>query len=166
VTLDYPFVFHPCSKGTIWLQFSIYKVYKECRRPLIWYIIYITLRHIMYQGLVWLKLGHTGTKSSSQRCRPCWLPVSRKIMCKIDVCLISSLWRKFALIDVLDNATDERRREFLAEIELMKKVGKHQNVLSFLGCWTTTKPLLLITEYVAHGDLRQWLIRKRSQVNN
>ena len=67
---------------------------------------------------------------------------------------------------MLDNATDERRREFLAEIELMKKVGKHQNVLSFLGCWPTTKPLLLITEYVAHGDLRQWLIRKRSQVHN
>lgn len=67
---------------------------------------------------------------------------------------------------MLDNATDERRREFLAEIELMKKVGKHQNVLSFLGCWTITKPLLLITEYVAHGDLRQWLIRKRSQVHN
>ncbi|CAH3112865.1 unnamed protein product, partial [Porites lobata] len=68
-----------------------------------------------------------------------------------------------AVKELHDNATDERRREFLAEIELMKKVEKHQNVLSFLGCWTTTKPLLLITEYVAHGDLRQWLIRKRSQ---
>ncbi|XP_073254411.1 uncharacterized protein [Porites lutea] len=69
-----------------------------------------------------------------------------------------------AVKELHDNATDERRREFLGEIELMKKVGKHQNVLSFLGCWTMTKPLLLITEYVAHGDLRQWLIRKRSQI--
>ena len=86
----------------------------------------------------------------------------------MDICLISFLdfEGNLHLIDILDNATDERRREFLAEIELMKKVGKHQNVLSFLGCWTTTKPLLLITEYVAHGDLRQWLIRKRSQVHN
>ena len=47
----------------------------------------------------------------------------------------------------------------------MKKVGKHRNVLSFLGCWTTTKPILLIIEYVPHGDLRQWLVRKRRQVH-
>ena len=66
---------------------------------------------------------------------------------------------------IADNAVDEQRSEFLAEIELMKKVGRHQNVLSFLGCWTTTNPLLLIIEYVAHGDLRQWLIRKRIQVH-
>ena len=52
----------------------------------------------------------------------------------------------------------------MAEIELMKEVGKHQNVLSFLGCWTTTKPLLLIIEYIAHGDLLHWLRRKRNQV--
>ena len=50
------------------------------------------------------------------------------------------------------------------EIELMKTVGKHQNVLSFLGCWTTAKPLLLIIEYVPHGDLLHWLRRKRSEV--
>ena len=65
---------------------------------------------------------------------------------------------------LLGNATDEQQSEFLAEIELMKTIGKHQNVLSFLGCWTTTKPFHLIIEYVAHGDLRQWLIRKRRQV--
>ena len=46
----------------------------------------------------------------------------------------------------------------------MKQIGKHQNVLSFVGCWTTTKPLFLVIEYVAHGDLRQWLISKRRQV--
>ena len=62
------------------------------------------------------------------------------------------------------NATDEQQSEFLAEIELMKTMGNHRNVLSFLGCWTTTKPFHLIIEYVAHGDLRQWLIRKRRQV--
>lgn len=48
----------------------------------------------------------------------------------------------------------------------MKQVGKHQNVLSFLGCWTTTKPFLLMIEYVAHGDLLQWLRKKRVQINS
>ena len=51
------------------------------------------------------------------------------------------------------------------EIELMKAVGKHPNVLSFLGCWTTTKPLLLIIEYIAHGDLLHWLRRMRREVS-
>ena len=63
-----------------------------------------------------------------------------------------------------ENAKDEERREFMDEIELMKKVGKHQNVLSFFGCWTTTKPILLMIEYIAHGDLLHWLRHKRSQV--
>lgn len=51
------------------------------------------------------------------------------------------------------------------EIKLMKEIGKHQNVLSFLGCWTASEPLLLIIEYIAHGDLLHWLRRKRSQVS-
>ena len=63
-----------------------------------------------------------------------------------------------------ERADEEQRREFLEEIDLMKQVGKHQNVLSFLGCWTTTEPFLLMLEYVAHGDLLQWLKRKRVQV--
>ena len=63
-----------------------------------------------------------------------------------------------------ENANEEEKREFMDEIELMKKVGKHQNVLSFFGCWTTTKPILLMIEYIAHGDLLHWLRHKRSQV--
>ena len=62
------------------------------------------------------------------------------------------------------NANEEGRKEFMDEIELMKKVGKHQNVLSFFGCWTTTKPILLMIEYIAHGDLLHWLRHKRRQV--
>ena len=63
-----------------------------------------------------------------------------------------------------ENANEEERKEFMDEIELMKKVGKHRNVLSFFGCWTTTKPILLMIEYIAHGDLLHWLRHKRSQV--
>ncbi|CAH3171312.1 unnamed protein product [Porites evermanni] len=71
-----------------------------------------------------------------------------------------------AIKQLRDGASEEEKRQFLDEIELMKEVGKHQNVLSFLGCWTTTKPFLLIMEYVAHGDLLCWLRRKRSQISS
>ena len=45
----------------------------------------------------------------------------------------------------------------MAKIQHMKQVGKYQNVLSFLGCWTTTKPLLLTIEYIANEDLLHWI---------
>ena len=64
-----------------------------------------------------------------------------------------------------DNANEEDKKEFMDEVELMKKVGKHQNVLSFFGCWTTTEPILLMVEYIAHGDLLHWLRHKRAQVS-
>ncbi|CAH3115208.1 unnamed protein product, partial [Porites lobata] len=71
-----------------------------------------------------------------------------------------------AVKELFENAKEEERREFMDEIELMKKVGKHQNVLSFFGCWTTTKPILLMIEYIAHGDLLHWLRHKRSQISS
>ncbi|CAH3141391.1 unnamed protein product [Porites evermanni] len=71
-----------------------------------------------------------------------------------------------AVKELFENANEEERKEFMDEIELMKKIGKHQNVLSFFGCWTTTKPILLMIEYIAHGDLLHWLRHKRSQISS
>ena len=47
----------------------------------------------------------------------------------------------------------------------MKKIGSHRNVLSMIGYWERSGPIMLILEYVPHGDLLQWLRNKR-QVNN
>ena len=46
----------------------------------------------------------------------------------------------------------------------MKQIGSHQNVLSMLGYWIKSEPIMLILEYVPHGDLLQWLRGKRQQV--
>ena len=54
---------------------------------------------------------------------------------------------------------------FLQEIEFMKHIGSHRNVLSMLGYWIKSEPIMLILEYVPHGDLLQWL-RKKRQVRN
>ncbi|CAH3115182.1 unnamed protein product, partial [Porites lobata] len=74
--------------------------------------------------------------------------------------------RIVAVKELFENANEEDKKEFMDEIELMKKVGKHQNVLSFFGCWTTTKPILLMVEYIAHGDLLHWLRHKRAQISS
>ena len=62
-------------------------------------------------------------------------------------------------------AGDEGKKQFLQEIDLMKQIGFHRNVLSMLGYWVRSEPILLILEYVPHGDLLQWL-RKKRQVRN
>ncbi|EAA13998.4 AGAP010162-PA, partial [Anopheles gambiae str. PEST] len=43
--------------------------------------------------------------------------------------------------------------EFLDEITMMKKVGKHPNIVALLGCCTIKEPLTMIMEYVGCGDL-------------
>ena len=65
---------------------------------------------------------------------------------------------------VLENAGEEEKRQFLQEIDLMKDVGSHPNILSIFGFWIRSEPIMLIIEYVPHGDLLQWLRNKRQQV--
>ena len=48
----------------------------------------------------------------------------------------------------------------------MKQIGFHRNVLSMLGYWVKSEPIMLILEYVPRGDLLQWLRNKRQQVRN
>lgn len=65
---------------------------------------------------------------------------------------------------LLDKTDEEARSQFLEEIELMKAIGSHRNVLGMLGCWVNTDPIFLVLEYVPYGDLLQWLRNKRIQV--
>ena len=64
----------------------------------------------------------------------------------------------------LENAGEEEKRQFLQEIDLMKDVGSHRNILSILGFWIRSEPIMLIMEYVPHGDLLKWLRNKRQQI--
>ena len=58
-----------------------------------------------------------------------------------------------------ESAKGSERRDFLQEIEMMKKVTEGQNphVVSMLGCVTVQEPLCLITEFVKYGDLLSYL---------
>ncbi|XP_065209242.1 plexin-A4-like [Planococcus citri] len=53
--------------------------------------------------------------------------------------------------------TDEDMVNLVKEMELMKLIGRHDNVLSLLGCCTQDGPLLIITEYSSHGNLLDFL---------
>ena len=50
------------------------------------------------------------------------------------------------------------------EIEQMKVLGSHKNVVSMVGCCKLQEKMFLVIEYVPCGDLLTWLRRKRKMV--
>ncbi|XP_037037889.1 vascular endothelial growth factor receptor 1 isoform X2 [Bradysia coprophila] len=59
--------------------------------------------------------------------------------------------------------TDEQRDEFFGEIEMMKKVPRHSNVVALLGFCKEKEPLQIVMEYVGCGDLRAYLQKLRAR---
>ena len=64
----------------------------------------------------------------------------------------------------LDDPSEDQKEEFLHEIEQMKLLGAHQNIVSLVGCCTLKEHKFLVIEYVPFGDLLQWLRRRRRSV--
>ncbi|CAH3173612.1 unnamed protein product, partial [Porites lobata] len=63
-----------------------------------------------------------------------------------------------------DDPSKAQKEEFKFEIEQMKLLGSHKNVVSLVGCCTTQEKMFLVIEYVPCGDLLTWLRRKRKTV--
>ncbi|XP_030855221.1 proto-oncogene tyrosine-protein kinase receptor Ret-like [Strongylocentrotus purpuratus] len=61
-------------------------------------------------------------------------------------------------------AEDTQKQEFLREIELMKELGYHPNVVSLLGCCTIQDPICLLVEHCYYGDLLHFLRNRRPQM--
>ena len=68
---------------------------------------------------------------------------------------------------VTDSAKGSERRDFLSEIDTMKKVteGHSPHVVGMLGCVTLQEPLCLVTEFVKYGDLLSYLRSSRKIVS-
>ena len=64
----------------------------------------------------------------------------------------------------LDDSSGDQKEEFLHEIEQMKLLGAHQNIVSLVGCCTLQEHKFLVIEYVPFGDLLHWLRRRRRSV--
>ena len=65
---------------------------------------------------------------------------------------------------LLDNPSAAQKEEFQFEIEQMKLLGSHPNVVSFVGCCRVQDEKFLVIEYVPYGDLLTWLRCKRKRV--
>ncbi|KAJ8948355.1 hypothetical protein NQ318_019340 [Aromia moschata] len=54
--------------------------------------------------------------------------------------------------------------DFEGEIETLKRIGSHDNIVRLLGCVTMEKPLMMIMELVPCGSLKQYLLKLRKKV--
>ncbi|XP_074603538.1 tyrosine kinase receptor Cad96Ca [Brevipalpus obovatus] len=68
-----------------------------------------------------------------------------------------------AVKTIKDSAPEKDRRDLMNELEIMKSLEPHPNVVSLLGCCTETDPKFLILEYVPFGTLQSYLRENRSE---
>ncbi|XP_065662137.1 uncharacterized protein LOC100207579 isoform X3 [Hydra vulgaris] len=63
-----------------------------------------------------------------------------------------------------DGASQSESDDFYEEINLMKGIGYHKNIVNIIGCSTIKKPLCLIVEFMENGDLLQFLRSRRDKL--
>jgi len=64
-----------------------------------------------------------------------------------------------------DDATDKELADLVQEMEVMKIIGRHINIINLLGCCTQEGALYVIVEFAKYGNLRDYL-RSRRPLNS
>ncbi|KXJ72033.1 hypothetical protein RP20_CCG019119 [Aedes albopictus] len=62
--------------------------------------------------------------------------------------------------------TDADVKDLVCEMEVMKMIGKHVNIINLLGCCCKDGPLYVIVEYAPHGNLKDFLRSHRFGTTN
>ncbi|XP_044762114.1 tyrosine kinase receptor Cad96Ca [Coccinella septempunctata] len=62
-----------------------------------------------------------------------------------------------------ENANEKERSDLASELQVMKMLEPHPNVIRLLGCCTDKEPILLIMEYVSRGKLQSYLRNSRAE---
>ncbi|XP_018599617.1 fibroblast growth factor receptor 1-A isoform X2 [Scleropages formosus] len=68
---------------------------------------------------------------------------------------------KVAVKMLKSDATEKDLSDLISEMEMMKIIGKHKNIINLLGACTQDGPLYVIVEYAAKGNLREYLRARR-----
>ncbi|KAM9841006.1 fibroblast growth factor receptor 1b [Aulostomus maculatus] len=59
------------------------------------------------------------------------------------------------------DATEKDLSDLISEMEMMKMIGKHKNIINLLGACTQDGPLYVVVEYASQGNLREYLRTRR-----
>ena len=82
------------------------------------------------------------------------------ILCLIDR-LNNSVINLFLFLYQTEGHTDTELMDLVSEMEMMKMIGTHVNILNLLGCCTQDGPLYVIVEFAPYGNLRDFLRQHR-----
>eukprot|EP00795_Rhopilema_esculentum_P011974 gene11974-2556_t len=63
------------------------------------------------------------------------------------------------------DATEHELHDLLSEMETMKRIGQHRNIINFLGCCTQNGSVYVVVEFAPYGNLRQYLRSRRPPLN-
>lgn len=73
----------------------------------------------------------------------------------------NSDWEMVAVKTTCDDAMEIEKEDLYHELEIMRKIPHHPNVVDYLGCCTQQDPFYIIMEYVAGGNMQQYLRKFR-----
>lgn len=62
-----------------------------------------------------------------------------------------------------ENANEKEKSDLISELQVMKMLEPHQNVVRLLGCCTDKEPIFLIMEYISKGKLQSYLRNSRAE---
>ncbi|XP_077079793.1 fibroblast growth factor receptor 1-A-like isoform X2 [Siphateles boraxobius] len=68
---------------------------------------------------------------------------------------------KVAVKMLKSDATEKDLSDLISEMEMMKIIGKHKNIINLLGACTQDGPLYVLVEFAAKGNLREYLRVRR-----
>ncbi|KAL9980681.1 hypothetical protein ACROYT_G009299 [Oculina patagonica] len=95
---------------------------------------------------------------------PCWIPQGSSVQQTSKKTAKSSITVAVKMLQ--ENATPDQKNDFLDEINLMKAVGSHKNIVSFIGCCIKSSPNFLVVEFASKGDLLSYLKERRKKVKD
>jgi len=67
-----------------------------------------------------------------------------------------------AVKTIKESASDQEKKDLITELEILKKLEPHPNVVQLMGCCMDAEPKILILEYVPFGTLQTYLRESRS----
>ncbi|GFO04096.1 fibroblast growth factor receptor [Plakobranchus ocellatus] len=71
--------------------------------------------------------------------------------------------QKVAIKLVREGAPVSYKEDLVAEINLMKRIGSHPNIVCLIGACTLNEPIALVMEYVPYGNLHNFLKKCRME---
>ncbi|KAK3772749.1 hypothetical protein RRG08_013442 [Elysia crispata] len=71
--------------------------------------------------------------------------------------------QRVAIKLVREGAPVSYKEDLVAEINLMKRIGNHPNIVGLIGACTLNEPIALVMEYVPYGNLHNFLKKCRME---